>query len=58
MFLDFSILKLLSKNIKFHVHNLKTNFNKILEVLKFVLLNELDFSGNYPKLVRKLNGQI
>jgi len=37
MCLNFSILKSQNKNIKFHMHDLRTNFNKILEVLKSII---------------------
>lgn len=35
------------------MHNLKTNFDKILEVLKSILQNQVDNSGNFPKVGKK-----
>lgn len=35
------------------MHDLKSNFDKILEVLKSILQNEVDSSGNFPKVGKK-----
>ena len=35
------------------MHDLKTNFDKILEVLKSILQNEVDSSYNFPKVGKK-----
>lgn len=35
------------------MHDIKTNFNKILEVLKSVLKNKVDSTGNFPKVGKK-----
>ena len=51
--MDFSILRLRNKKYKSHMHDLKTNFDKILEVLKSILQSEVDSSGNFPKVGKK-----
>jgi len=53
MKLNFSILKLLKKILIYHMHNIKTNFDKILEVLKSPLKDSVDNLGNFPKVDRK-----
>ena len=35
------------------MHNIKTNFDKILEVLKSISKNNVDKAGNFPKVGKK-----
>lgn len=35
------------------MHDIKTNFDKILEVLKSKLKNKVDTTGNFPKVGKK-----
>ncbi len=35
------------------MHDIKTNFDKILEVLKSILQNNVDHSGNFPRVGKK-----
>ena len=35
------------------MHNIKTNFDKILEVLKSISQNNVDKAGNFPKVGKK-----
>ena len=35
------------------MHDIKTNFDKILEVLKSILQNKVDHTGNFPKVGKK-----